>query len=226
MQQSAVWVYAIGFLAQAFFSARLLYQWFVTEKAKKVLSSLAFWILSIIGSFLLFIYGVLRSDFAIILGQLITYYIYLWNLNMQGLWEKVNPVLRMMVLVIPIVAIAFLLNDIKTFTATFIHNENIPLWLLIFGAAGQVLFTFRFIYQWIYSAYHHQSLLPIGFWIISLVGSASIIAYALFRLDPVLILGQSFGFVVYIRNLMIGHISKKHPSHKTSMRIIHTQTDD
>ena len=209
MQESPVWIYVIGFVAQALFSARLLYQWFVTEKAKKVVSPPAFWILSIFGSVLLFIYGVLRSDFAIILGQLITYYIYLWNLNMLQIWGKVNPVLRMMLLVIPIVAIAFLLNDIKTFTATFIHNENIPLWLLIFGAAGQVLFTFRFIYQWIYSATHHQSLLPVGFWIISLLGSASIIAYGIIRIDPVLILGQSFGFVAYIRNLMIAYSYKK-----------------
>ena len=76
MQGSPAWVYAIGFLAQAFFSARLLYQWIVTEKAKKVLSPAAFWILSIFGSYLLFIYGVLRNDFAIILGQFISYYIF------------------------------------------------------------------------------------------------------------------------------------------------------
>ncbi|NLY23592.1 MAG: lauroyl acyltransferase [Bacteroidales bacterium] len=209
MQESPVWIYAIGFLAQALFSARLLYQWLVTEKAKMVVSPPAFWILSIFGSVLLFIYGMLRGDFAIILGQLITYYIYLWNLNMQGIWGKVHQALRMLLLLIPVVAVALLLHDIKSFTAAFIYNEHIPLWMLIFGAAGQVLFTFRFIYQWIYSASHHQSVLPVGFWIISLAGSAIIIAYGIFRLDPVLILGQSFGFVVYIRNLMIGHSSKK-----------------
>ena len=77
MQGSPAWIYAIGFLAQAFFSARLLYQWIATEKAKRVLSPSAFWILSIFGSYLLFIYGVLRNDFAIILGQFISYYIYL-----------------------------------------------------------------------------------------------------------------------------------------------------
>ena len=209
MQESPVWIYAIGFLAQALFSARLLYQWLVTEKAKMVVSPPAFWILSIFGSVLLFIYGMLRGDFAIILGQLITYYIYLWNLNMQGIWGKVHQALRMLLLLIPVVAVALLLHDIKSFTAAFIYNEHIPLWMLIFGAAGQVLFTFRFIYQWIYSASHHQSVLPVGFWIISLAGSAIIIAYGIFRLDRVLILGQSFGFVVYIRNLMIGHSSKK-----------------
>jgi len=85
----------------------------------------------------------------------------------------------------------------------------VPLWLLLFGSAGQVTFALRFIYQFIYSAAHHQSVLPIGFWIISLLGSSMIIAYAIFRLDPVLILGQSFGFVAYIRNIMIGYKNKK-----------------
>jgi lipid-A-disaccharide synthase-like uncharacterized protein len=46
--------------------------------------------------------------------------------------------------------------------------------------------------------------LPVGFWVISLLGSATIIAYGIFRLDPVLIIGQLFGFVVYVRNIMIG----------------------
>ncbi len=215
MQESPVWIYTIGFLAQALFSARLLYQWLVTEKAKKVISPPAFWILSVLASFLLFIYGVLRSDFAIILGQFSSYYVYLWNLNMQGLWKKGHPVVRSFLILAPIAAVAFLLRDISAFTATFFHNASIPLWMLLFGAAGQVLFTFRFIYQWIYSASHHQSVLPAGFWIISLAGSASIIAYGIFRLDPVLILGQSFGFVVYIRNLMIGHSTRKQPSHET-----------
>jgi lipid-A-disaccharide synthase-like uncharacterized protein len=51
--------------------------------------------------------------------------------------------------------------------------------------------------------------LPIGFWIISLLGSSMIIAYAIFRLDPVLILAQLFGFVAYTRNIMIGFKNKK-----------------
>lgn len=94
MQTSHYWIYAIGFTAQLLFSARLLYQWIVSEKAKKVLSPPAFWILSIVGSFLLFIYGVLRDDFAIILGQYISYYIYLWNLKMQGLWGRISAILK------------------------------------------------------------------------------------------------------------------------------------
>ncbi|MBQ3881144.1 MAG: lipid-A-disaccharide synthase N-terminal domain-containing protein, partial [Bacteroidales bacterium] len=48
------------------------------------------------------------------------------------------------------------------------------------------------------------SSLPLGFWIISIIGSATIIIYGIIRKDPVLILGQSFGFVAYIRNIIIG----------------------
>ena len=80
MPTSGYWVYAIGFTAQLLFSARILYQWIVSEKAKKVLSPPAFWILSILASYLLFIYGVIRDDFAIILGQFIAYYTSQWNL--------------------------------------------------------------------------------------------------------------------------------------------------
>lgn len=209
MQESNIWIYAVGLFAQIFFSARILYQWIASEKAGKVLSPPAFWIFSILGSYLLFIYGVLRNDFAIILGQFITYYIYLWNLNMQGKWKKIAIVIKLILILTPLIATALMLRDISGFTDTFLKNEYVPLWLLIFGSAGQVIFALRFIYQFLYSAIRHESTLPVGFWIISLVGSSIIISYAIFRKDPILILGQSFGFFAYIRNLMIAYSNRK-----------------
>ncbi len=209
MQESNSWVFAIGFLAQLFFSARILYQWIVSERAGKVLAPIAFWVMSILGSYLLFIYGVLRNDFAIILGQLISYYIYLWNLNIQNHWQRLNAVIKSILIITPVVALVIMLRDLPHFTHTFFNNANVPLWLLIFGSMGQIVFALRFIYQFFYSAAHKQSVLPLGFWIISLVGSSIIITYAIFRLDPVLILGQSFGFIAYIRNIMIDYNNKK-----------------
>ena len=209
MQASHYWVYAIGFTAQLLFSARILYQWIVTEKAKKVLSPPAFWVLSILGSYLLFIYGVIRDDFAIILGQFISYFIYLWNLNMQGLWKKVPKVFKILLIATPIVVSIIMLHDLSEFNAEFLQNKDIPLWLLAFGSTGQIVFSLRFVYQFIYSALRKESVLPAGFWIISLIGSSAIIAYAAFRLDPVLLFGQSFGFVAYLRNLIIGNQNKK-----------------
>lgn len=209
MQSTQSWIFGVGLLAQLLFSARVLYQWIVTEKARKVLSPPAFWVLSIIGSYLLFIYGVLRDDFSIILGQFLSYYVYLWNLNMQKLWEKIAGIVKVMLLLTPVAAVAYMLRDPSSFNLTFFHNQDVPLWLLILGSTGQVIFSLRFVYQWVYGLIHHCSVLPLGFWIWSLIGSLIIIVYAFFRLDPVLILGQSFGFVAYIRNIMIDVKSKK-----------------
>ncbi|MNM78040.1 lipid-A-disaccharide synthase [compost metagenome] len=75
-------------------------------------------------------------------------------------------------------------------------------WLAV-GFAGQLLFTGRFALQWLYSEYKKRSVIPVGFWYLSIVGSALLLAYAIYRQDPVFILGQSFGFVVYLRNLQL-----------------------
>ena len=76
------------------------------------------------------------------------------------------------------------------------------LWLAV-GFAGQLAFTGRFALQWLYSEYKKRSIIPLGFWYLSLVGSALLLAYAIYRRDPVFIVGQSFGFIVYIRNLQL-----------------------
>ncbi len=81
-------VYSIGFLAQLLFSGRLLIQWIVSEKNKRVVTPSLFWKLSLLASFLLFVYGYLRDDFAIMLGQSLTYFIYIRNLQLQGEWQK------------------------------------------------------------------------------------------------------------------------------------------
>ena len=77
-------IYGIGFLAQLLFSGRLLVQWILSEKNKRVITPSLFWKLSLFASFLLFVYGYLRDDFAIMLGQSLTYFIYIRNLQLQG----------------------------------------------------------------------------------------------------------------------------------------------
>lgn len=196
-------ILAIGFLAQGFFSARILVQWLLSERAKKVLSPSIFWILSIFGAYLLCIYGWLRDDFSIILGQFLSYYIYLWNLRLKGIFGKLPMVIKFLLVLTPIVAITFAAENATNVYDRFLHNANISLPLLLWGSAGQVLFTMRFVYQWIYSYQHNESRLPFGFWLISLIGSLTIVSYGIIRCDLVLIVGQSFGIVAYIRNLML-----------------------
>lgn len=196
-------ILAIGFLAQGFFSARILVQWILSERARRVLSPSLFWVLSLAGAYLLCLYGWLRDDFAIVLGQFISYYIYLWNLKIKGVWRNTPLPLRIILLLTPVIAISFVASHADEFAARFLHNDDVPLWLLLFGSAGQVLFTLRFIYQWIYSKREGASRLPTGFWLLSLAGSLSIVSYGIIRHDIVLIVGQSFGVVAYIRNLIL-----------------------
>lgn len=87
-------VFLIGIAAQILFSGRLLVQWIASERAKKVLSPTLFWQMSMAASFMLCVYGWLRNDFAIIAGQLISYYIYIWNLRAKKAWDTMPAVLR------------------------------------------------------------------------------------------------------------------------------------
>ena len=86
-----MYIYILGFLAQALFSARILVQWILSEKAKKVVSPTIFWVLSMAASYMLFIYGWLRDDFAIMLGQVIAYYIYIYGISMKKVRGAKSP---------------------------------------------------------------------------------------------------------------------------------------
>jgi len=196
-------IYLVGLLSQLSYSARMLCQWILSEKAKRVLSPAVFWYFSLLGAYLMFLYGCLRDDFAVILGPLISYYIYIWNLNKKGHWKKWHLLLRIIVFMTPVMAILYLLKDMNTFVERFFRNDDIPLGLLLFGSLGQIILTCRFIYQWLYSKQKNESLLPLGFWIISLIGSLVVVSYALYRKDPVLILGQVSGLFVYSRNIYL-----------------------
>lgn len=194
----------IGLLSQGFFSARILVQWYKSEKSKSLQSPTLYWVFSLMGSYLMFIYGWGRNDFSIITGQFITYYIYIWNLNAKGHWQTLPTLLKLIIALTPVAAMCFVLKDAGQFFDNFLNNELIPVPLMIFGTVGQAIFSLRFVYQIIYSARRHQSSLPLQFWAISLLGSGIIIIYGILRLDIVLILGQSFGFLSYIRSVMIG----------------------
>ncbi|MFJ3451448.1 lipid-A-disaccharide synthase N-terminal domain-containing protein [Pseudomonas sichuanensis] len=76
------------------------------------------------------------------------------------------------------------------------------LWLIL-GFTGQAVFTGRFVLQWLYSEYQRRSVIPVGFWYLSMLGSALLLIYAIYRQDPVFIIGQAFGFLVYLRNLQL-----------------------
>jgi lipid-A-disaccharide synthase-like uncharacterized protein len=196
-------IYAIGFTAQLLFSGRLLLQWILSEKNNKVVTPSVFWKLSLLASFLLFVYGYLRDDFAIMLGQSLTYYIYIRNLQLQGQWQKSPKPLQWLLLIFPVIIVIYGYNNGQYDIVMLFENKAIPTWLLTLGVIAQLTFTLRFVYQWITSEKNKSSQLPIGFWRMSVIGAALILSYAIIREDPVLFIGHCAGLVIYIRNIFI-----------------------
>ena len=85
----------------------------------------------------------------------------------------------------------------------FLNLSGIEIIFLIIGLIGQGLFASRFVIQWIYSEKKGISYIPIIFWYLSIFGGLGLLIYAIFRKDPVIILGQMFGIFVYLRNLIL-----------------------
>ncbi len=85
---------------------------------------------------------------------------------------------------------------------------------LIFGFVGQLMFTMRFIVQWIASERRKESVIPVSFWYLSLAGGLIVLAYAVYRMDPVFILAYLPGNFIYVRNLYF--IYKKKPASMVS----------
>ena len=76
-------------------------------------------------------------------------------------------------------------------------------WWVAFGLGGQLMFSGRFIVQWIASEKAGRSVIPLAFWYFSIAGGVILFLYALYRRDPVFILGQSLGLFIYSRNLWL-----------------------
>ncbi len=75
-------------------------------------------------------------------------------------------------------------------------------WLII-GFTAQALFSLRFLVQWIVSEKRRESHIPLAFWYFSVGGGAMLLAYAIHKQDPVFIVGQGAGLIVYLRNLYL-----------------------
>ena len=81
-------------------------------------------------------------------------------------------------------------------------NPVDAIWLAT-GLLGQLMFTARFIVQWIASERAGRSVMPVAFWYLSIAGGLIVLAYGIHKLDPVIILGQLPGVIVYSRNLWL-----------------------
>jgi len=86
----------------------------------------------------------------------------------------------------------------------WLHVQGwVEFWWVVFGLTGQLLFMGRFLVQWIASERQGKSVVPVAFWYFSIGGGIILFFYALYRADPVFILGQSVGLFIYARNLWL-----------------------
>lgn len=203
------WYTIIGLLAQAAFAARMLVQWIMSEKAKRVVNPALFWWLSLVGALAMSLYGYLRSDFAILCAQLFSFYIYIYNLHLKGELHRFGKLFALSLMIAPLVMLFLEIKDFSAFFDNFLDGHEIPYGWMALGLIGQFLFSFRFVYQVVISHRQGQSLLPPAFWYISLLAALMVQVYGIYRLDIVLIIGQVGGMVTYVRNIMLLHSKAK-----------------
>ena len=96
-----------------------------------------------------------------------------------------------------------MLVDLSRAVGDYLHEVFITRldWWVLLGFVAQAMFTARFLVQWIASERAGRSVIPTAFWTFSIAGGLLLLAYALYRKDPVFIAGQAFGVFVYMRNL-------------------------
>jgi 4-amino-4-deoxy-L-arabinose transferase len=193
----------LGLIAQGLFAARFIIQLLKSEKSQKVESPALFWHVSLLASFLLILYGFIRNDIVIVGGQFVGYLIYVRNLQIKGDWKELPLPVRVLAIFLPPVLFLFLIFGINYNWEKFLANPEIEGLLLTWGTLGQVVFTSRFVVQWLYSEKMKESAFPVSFWYISITGALMIAVYAVIRQDAVLFIGQAFGMIVYSRNLYL-----------------------
>ena len=124
-------------------------------------------------------------------------------MHLQDQWLKFPRQIRWFLYLFPFIILYIGFNNDVYDRALLFQNEEIPSWLLLLGIVAQIIFTLRFVYQWFYSEKRKESSLPMGFWVLSLIGALLILTYAIIRKDPVLLAGHFMGTFLYVRNISI-----------------------
>jgi lipid-A-disaccharide synthase-like uncharacterized protein len=104
-----------------------------------------------------------------------------------------------------------MLIDLSNAVGNYLHDVfvgNLE-WGILIGYIAQGMFAMRFVVQWIASERAGHSVVPTTFWIFSIGGGFMLLGYAIYRKDPVFIIGQAFGVFVYLRNLQFIRRDKK-----------------
>ncbi len=201
------WIYGLGFFSQGIFGIRMLVQWYLSEKEGKIVSPVIFWHLSLVAGLLFLFYGILQRDFVIILGQALSHIISIRNLQLEGAWKPMPLSYRFAAIFLPIIALTWMFVYSSALPSDLTFRDFLqPVFFI--GAVGQLMLNLRFIYQWYYAEKVKTSTLPLGFWLMTAIGSVLVVIYALFHFDPVLLFAQGLGLFASLRNIQLHYKGK------------------
>jgi lipid-A-disaccharide synthase-like uncharacterized protein len=195
---------AAGWLGQGVFAWRMLHQWWLSERAQRSVVPTAFWWWSLVGTALLLVYQVHRNDPVFLAGLLVNGALYARNLVLSVRGPRPVPsrtgplvpiALALVLLAAAVVTSAAAGRDLAAFDLP-------PVWLAV-GIVGQAVWSSRFVLQWWVSERRQESLLPAGFFVVSIAGAALLCAYAVRRLDYVMIAAYALNPIPYVRNLVL-----------------------
>ena len=196
----SIFFLCVGGVGQALFTARMVVQWWYSRKAGRSVAPPLFWWLSLVGSLFTFFYALFRKDPVFALAPASNLFFYARNLLLSSPDHKGLPG-RLLIL------FGLLFGTIVGITvwAKFrldLLAEIPSLWLGL-GLLGSTLWVARFLLQWILSERKGESHLPLHFWFVSMGGASLLLAYSLFRMDPVFIVGYSFPIPLILWNLLL-----------------------
>jgi lipid-A-disaccharide synthase-like uncharacterized protein len=197
-----------GWAGQAVFTWRVIHQWWASERARRTVVPPSFWAWSLLGSLLLGVYVAHRRDPVFLLGVLVNGCIYARNLWLSrrgasrgaARGPAVWPVLVGLLLFAGAVV-----ESLGPDRGLVKFTHSVP-WLVV-GFTGQVLWTGRFVVQWVASERRGESVLPPVFFWMSIVGSLLLFLYALVRTGPDWVYLAAFALnpIPYARNLVLHH---------------------
>lgn len=195
--------FTIGIAGQVLFTARIVTQWYASEKAKQSVVPRSFWWLSVWGTVLLGIYAWSTKDVIFILGPTVNLFLYVRNLMLMRPDAKSRWTLLTM---LPLVVVVIFSGAVAVYFSAqekeILQWVPSPFWATV-GLIGMALWTLRFPLQWVISERLGRSTLPASFWWMSIVGALLLTAYAIFKVDWVFMLAFALNPIPAVRNLML-----------------------
>ena len=195
---------AVGWLGQVLFTGRVLLQWLASERAGRSVVPDSFWWISLAGSLALLVYVGHRKDPVFLAGVSINTAIYARNLMLvQRGRERASGARNPWIPVASGLGLAAIAGfTLHQFDATVVAFDQ-PWWALTLGFSAQTIWSGRFILQWYASERAGRSVLPASFFYVSTLGAILLFAYAVYRVDWVMMAAYVLNPIPYVRNLIL-----------------------